>query len=450
MPFAPATHDDITAMLATVGATSIDELFNEIPEELRFRQELAMPLGISEAELVAEATALAGRNVDMSRELTFLGYGCYDHFVPTICDAITSRSEFATAYTPYQPEISQGTLQAIFEFQTAICELTGLGASNASLYDGATATVEAMYMCGQASRRQRVIVLRTVAEQTRAVLRTYARAYGIQLDEVAFDPATGTVPVDVIRDAITGDTACVIVQQPNAFGCYEDAPGIVEAARASDVECVVNCDPLSLGVLEAPGVYGAGIAVGDGQPLGLHASFGGPAFGFMAVDRRYVRRMPGRIVGQSVDSANRRAYVLTLQTREQHIRREKATSNICSNQALCALAGTIYLAWLGPQGLRRLGTLLVDRSMRLRERVTSIPGVREVFAGPTFKEAVIRLPRPARDVIAECKRHGVHPGFAVGRDWPELGDDALLMAVTEKRTDADIERLVDVLGEVLA
>ena len=439
-------------MLDVIGAASVDDLFVQIPEAMRFTGELDIPLGITEPELVSEFTRLAARNVDMTREVSFLGYGSYDHHVPAICGAITSRSEYATSYTPYQPEVSQGTLGAIFEYQTAISELAGLPISNASLYDGATAAAEAMYVSKQLTGRTEAIVLRSVAGPIRDVLQTFARAYGMTLREVAFDPASGITAVDVLRAAVSADTACVIVQQPNAFGCFEDAPELVKIATDAGAIPVVHADPLSLGLLEAPGNYGAGIVVGEGQALGNSSAFGGPSFGFYATDERYVRRMPGRAVGRSLDADGTPAYVLTLQTREQHIRRDKATSNICTNQALNALSGIIYLAWLGPVGLSELGTLLVDRIEFLRRQVFAIEGVTPVFDGPVFKELAIRLPGPvtAHDAIVACKKHAVHPGFALGVDYPELGDNVLLVAVTEKRTDADIVLLATALREAVA
>jgi glycine dehydrogenase subunit 1 len=449
MPYAPATDADIRHMLEVVGAGSVDELFSDIPADLRFRDELDIPLGVSELELTAELGRLAARNVDASRQVSFLGYGSYDHHVPAVCGAITSRSEFATSYTPYQPEISQGTLQAIFEFQTAISELAGLPVANASLYDGATAAAEAMYLSEQTTRRSQAVVLRTVHAQVRETLRTYARAYGMDLVEVEYDPATGTTPVAAVAAAVGADTACVLVQQPNVFGALEDAPALVAAATAAGAVPVVSCDPLSLGLLEAPGAYGAGIVIGDGQALGNAQSFGGPAFGFMAAGEQFTRRMPGRIVGRTVDAEGRGAFVLTLQTREQHIRRDKATSNICTNQALNALSGIVYMSWLGPGGLERMGILLADRIEQVRARLEAVPGVSAAFEGPAFKELAVRLPIPAAEAISRCAEVGVHPGFDLGTDYPELGHDVLLVAVTEQRTDADIELLASALGQAV-
>ena len=450
MPYAPATDADVAHMLARIGVASVDDLFADIPPALRFTSDLDLPSGVSELELMREARSLAAMNVDTGRELSFLGYGYYDHYVPAVCGTIAGRSEFATAYTPYQPEVSQGTLQAIFEFQTAISELVGLPVSNASLYDGATAAAEAMYVSEQLTGRDRAIVLGTVHPHVRQVLDTYAHAYDMKIDCIEPDVATGITSVAAVEAALADDVACVIMQQPTVFGTLEDAPRLCAAAREVGAVPVVHADPLSLGVLEAPGMYGAGIVVGEGQGLGNSLSFGGPSFGFMAAESRFTRRMPGRIVGRTKDADGTVAYVLTLQTREQHIRRDKATSNICTNQALNALAGIVYMSWLGGTGLHQLGTLLLDRAEQLRSVLASIPGVSLMHDGPVFKECVVQLPRPAREVIAAAKQRGVHPGYPIGEEYPELGPNALLVAVTEQRTDQDLHTLASVLTEVLA
>lgn len=450
MPYSPATPSDVERMLATIGVDSIDELFTDIPAELRFNQDLDIDRGIGELELTEEMSRLASRNISVDRELSFLGYGAYDHLVPAICGAITSRSEFSTAYTPYQPEISQGTLQAIFEFQTAISELCGLPISNASLYDGATALVEAISMACADSDSPRVLVPGTLHGHMSAVLHTYAPVFGVELVEMPVDPVTGTLPLDQVADAITSGTAtAVILQQPNALGQLESAPEICALAREHGVVPIVVADPHSLGILEAPGAYGAQIVVGDGQCLGNELSFGGPSFGFMAADQSFVRRMPGRIVGETVDATGARAYVLTLQTREQHIRREKATSNICTNQSLNALSGIVYLSWLGPRGLRQLATLLFDRAALATERLSQVPGVTIAFDGPSFKDLAIRTSLPAEEVVRRAKQVGVHPGFVACREHPELGDDLLLVGITERRSVADIEQLASTLEEIL-
>jgi glycine dehydrogenase subunit 1 len=453
MPYAPATPDDVREMLATIGASGIDELFADIPEHLRLDRELDLPLGVSEPELVARARELADRTTDLSRAVSFLGVGSYDHYVPAVVRAITSRSEFATAYTPYQPELSQGTLQTIFEFQSSIAALAGLPVANASLYDGATAVAEATYLSEQVTRRSRVVVLGTVAPQVRAVLDTYAHAYGMVVDEVRPDITSGTVAVDAVAARLGDDVAALVVQQPNAFGLLEDAPGLVAAASEVGAVPVVSADPLSLGVLEAPGHYGAGVVVGDGQPLGIAPTAGGPTFGFMAAQERFLRRMPGRIVGETVDTDGNRGYVLTLQTREQHIRREKATSNICTNQALCALAGLVQLSWLGPGGIRELGAIQFERAAAARERLLRVPGVRPGPGGadaPAFREFLVELPRPAEQVVEQVLERDVLAGWPAARGWSWLGEGALLVAATELRTDDDIERLAEAVEAAVA
>ena len=453
MPYAPATADDVRHMLDAIGVASIDELFQDVPEALRLDRDLDLPAGVSEPELVARAQQLASQTLDLTQVTSFLGCGSYDHFVPAVVRAITARSEYATAYTPYQPELSQGTLQTIFEFQSSIAALAGLPVANASLYDGATAVAEATYLSEQVTGRGRLVVLGTVAPQVRAVLDTYADAYGMTITVVDHHPEQGIVLVDDVAAVLDQDVAALVVQQPNSFGLLEDAPALVAAANAVGAVPVVSADPISLGVLAAPGSYGAGVVVGDGQPLGVAPSAGGPTFGFMAAQERFLRRMPGRIVGETVDAAGTRGYVLTLQTREQHIRREKATSNICTNQALCALAGLVHMSWLGPQGIRELGAIQFERAAAARARLLRVPGVTPGPGGadaPVFREFVVQLPVPAQQVVDAALEHGVLAGLPVGDAWPQLGDGALLVAATELRTNDDIELLGRVVEEVLA
>jgi glycine dehydrogenase subunit 1 len=430
-------------MLETIGVASVEELFADVPAGVRLRRELALDPPLSELELVEHLTELAERNVHTGPELSFLGAGIYDHYVPAVVDAVLSRGEFLTAYTPYQPEVSQGVLQAIFEYQTAICELTGMDVSNASGYDGTTVAADACYVAKHATGRSKVVLAETLNPQVRQVVKTYAPGFGLTVIEVPHHG--GTTDPDELAEAAK-DAAAVIFQQPNFFGCLEPAPDLAAAASEQDALAVAHVDPLSLGVLEAPGNYGCALAIGEGQGAGNHQSFGGPHYGFLAARADYIRRMPGRIVGETTDADGRRGFVLTLQTREQHIRREKATSNITTNQTLLALGGLVYLSWLGPRGLREVG----ETCMGLAEYAKRRLGLPLLFSNQaTFKEFAIRVGRPAQEVVREARARGVHPGYALGRDYPGM-DDALLVCVTEKRSPADIDRLAEVLAEVAA
>jgi glycine cleavage system P protein (glycine dehydrogenase) subunit 1 len=436
------TDDDGAAMLEAVGVSSIEELFRDIPENVRFGRALEVPPALSEPELVAHLEELAARNVSTRDELSFLGAGMYDHYVPAVVDAVLSRGELLTAYTPYQPEMSQGVLQAIFEYQTAICELTGMDVSNASGYDGTTVAADACFVAKHATGRTKVVAAETVNPQVRQVVKTYAPGFGLDVVEVPHRAGV-TDPTELGEAA--RDAACVIFQQPNFFGCLEPAPELAAAANEADALAVAHVDALSLGLLEAPGAYGCAIAIGEGQGAGNYLSYGGPHYGFIAARSDLIRRMPGRIVGETVDTAGERGYVLTLQTREQHIRREKATSNITTNQTLLALAGLVYLSWLGPQGLREVGKTCLALAGYAQERLEAA-GLAPVFpVQTTFKEFAVRVGRRAQDVIADARAKGVHPGYALGRDYPGL-DDALLVCVTEKKTKEDIDRLVEVLA----
>ena len=440
-PFVSLTERDERAMLDTIGVASVDELFRDVPEGVRFRRELALEPALSEPELVAHLEELAGRNVPAGREVSFLGAGIYDHYVPAVVDAVLQRGEFLTAYTPYQPEMSQGVLQAIFEYQTVICELTGMDVSNASGYDGATVAADACYVAKHATGRSKVVVTEATSPQVRQVVKTYAPGFGLDVVEVPH--RGGTTDPDELAEAAR-DAACVVFQQPNFFGCLEPAPDLATAANDAGALPVAHVDPLSLGVLEAPGRYGCAIAIGEGQAAGNAQSFGGPHYGFLAARSDFIRRMPGRIVGETVDAAGERGYVLTLQTREQHIRREKATSNITTNQTLLALGGLVYLSWLGPQGLRELGETCMALAQHAKTRLREA-GLEWTFSDKaTFKEFAVSAGRSGAEVVRAAREYGVHPGYALGRDYPGL-DDALLVAVTERRTLDDIDRLVEVL-----
>src|SRR5438093_1652386 len=352
-------------MLAAIGVSSVEELFRDIPEGVRLGRELDLEPPLSEQELSRHLEELAARNVDTSKELSFLGAGIYDHYVPAVVDTVLQRGELLTAYTPYQPEMSQGVLQAIFEYQTVICELTGMDVSNASGYDGATVAADACYVAKHATGRTKVVVTEATNPQVRQVVKTYAPGFGLEIVEVP--QRGGTTDPDELRSA-AHDAACVIFQQPNFFGCLEPAPELAAAANDAEALAIAHVDPVSLGVLEAPGAYGCDLAIGEGQSAGNYQSYGGPHYGFLAARSEFIRRMPGRISGETLDSEGRRGFVLTLQTREQHIRREKATSNITTNQTLLALAGLVHLSWLGPQGLRELGETCLALARYAKER----------------------------------------------------------------------------------
>jgi glycine dehydrogenase subunit 1 len=440
-PYLSLTDADRDAMLETIGVSSVEELFQDIPAGVRFERELDLEPALSEGELLQHLAELAGRNVHTGRELSFLGAGIYDHYVPAISDAMLARGEFLTAYTPYQPEMSQGVLQAIFEYQTVICELTGMDVSNASSYDGTTVAADACYIAKHVTGRSKVVLCETVNPQVRQVVKTYAPGFGLEVTEVPH--SAGVTDPDQLASSAS-DAACVIFQQPNFFGCLEPAPDLATAANDAGALPIAHVDPLSLGVLEAPGAYGCAIAVGEGQGAGNYQAYGGPHYGFIAARSDYIRRMPGRIVGETTDVEGQRGYVLTLQTREQHIRREKATHNITTNQTLLALAGLIYLSWLGPQGIRELGETCMSLGEHAKERL----GLPLLFPEQTtFKEFAVRVGRNATEVVQAARAKGVHPGYALGRDYEGM-EDALLVCVTEKRTPEDIDRLAEVLSEV--
>ena len=434
------TDSDRDAMLDAIGVESVDELFEQIPEGVRLGRALEVPEALPEAALVRHLEQLAGRNADASSQLSFLGMGIYDHYVPAIVDAFLSRGELLTAYTPYQPEMSQGVLQAIFEYQTAICELTGMDVSNASGYDGTTVAADACFIARAHTGRTRIVLAETLHPMVRQVVKTYAPGFGMEVVEVAHDGGT----IDPARFGEAADGAAIaIFQQPNTFGCLEPAPDLAAAAAEGGALPVAHVDLASLGLLEAPGNYGCAMAIGEGQSIGNYQSYGGPHYGFLAARSEFIRRMPGRIVGETTDLEGKRGFVLTLQTREQHIRREKATSNMTTNQTLLALGGLITLCWLGPEGLRELGETCAALAAYAKERV-ALP---LAFDRPTFKEIAFRTPIPAREVVTRAAKHGVHPGYPLGRDYPGL-DDVLLVALTEKRTPADVDRLAEVLAEV--
>ena len=449
--YTAVTEADLEQMLAAIGASSVEELFDQIPDGVRLRRELDLPPGMSEQDVYAHLLDLSRRNTSAEDELTFLGAGMYDHYVPAAIDMLLGRSEFLTPYTPYQPEISQGGLQVMFEYQTAISELTGLPVSNASVYEGPSAVGAAAYLAKLANGKRRIVVSRGVHPHSRETLRTLAHGYGMEVVEVPLDG--GATDAAAWATAIDDDTSCVVFQQPNFLGAVEDAAALAAAAKDSPAVVVGSYDPIPLGILAAPGECGVDVAVGEGQTLGNRLDFGGPSFGFFAATEAYLRRMPGRIAGETTDVDGRRGFVLTLQTREQHIRREKATSNICTSQALNALAGVVYLAWLGRDGLVELGELLLQRTAYARERLSAVAGAELLHEQPVVREFAVALDvadtAAVRRVIARCQDAGVNPGYALGRDYDEH-PTGLLVAITEQRTAEHIDRLAEVLGEALA
>jgi glycine dehydrogenase subunit 1 len=441
------TPRDVEFMLQRIGLESLDQLFDAVPPEFRLSRPLDVPPALSELELTSEVGQRLDQNQGADRRVCFLGGGCYDHFIPAVVDQLSGRGEFYTSYTPYQAEASQGTLQATFEYQTLIAQLSGMDVSNASLYDGGSATAEAALMSlAITGRFGRVVVPESVHPEHRQILRTFLTHLEPEVTTVPVP--NGRVDAAQLAEAITDDTAAVLIQQPNFFGQLEDVSALVETAHARGALAILSVDPISLGLLKRPGDYGADIVVAEGQSLGNPMSFGGPFLGILACRESYVRRMPGRIVGQTVDRRGRRCWVLTLQTREQHIRREKATSNICTNQGLLALRSSIYLAALGPAGLREAAELSTRKAHYAAEQLAAVPGLSVAFDGSFFKEFVVRSTKDPKAVLAEVGRRGFHGGIALGRWYPELAD-AILIAVTEKRTRTEIDGLAAAYRESL-
>jgi glycine dehydrogenase subunit 1 len=441
------TDDDLRAMLATIGVSSIDDLFAGLPAGVRLGRELDLPPGQPEQAVYAHLRELAARNTSADDEVSFLGAGMYDHYVPALVEAIILRSEFLTPYTPYQPEISQGGLQVMFEFQTAISELTGLPVSNASVYEGPSAVGAAAYLAQLTNRRGDIVASAGLHPHSRETLRTLSAGYGTRVVEVPL--RDGVTDSADLAERIGPETSAVVLQQPNFLGAVEDLEPLAAAAKEHDALTICSCDPLPLGVLRPPGELGVDVAVGEGQTLGNRLDFGGPSFGFFATTHEQIRRVPGRIAGETRDVDGRRGWVLTLQTREQHIRREKATSNICTAQVLNALAGVIYLSWLGKRGIVELGELMLRRTDYARTVLSALPGVRALHEQPVVREFALALEAPVDAVIERCQDEGVNPGYWLGRDDPDLAD-GLLVAITEQRSRADIDRLADVLGRAVA
>jgi glycine dehydrogenase subunit 1 len=440
--------DDLKEMLAAIGVDSVDDLFDRlIPEPVRLGRDIDLPAGQTEQNVYAHLRELAARNTSTEEEVSFLGAGMYDSYVPSLIDMLMSRSELLTPYTPYQPEVSQGNLQIMFEYQTAISELTALPVSNASVYEGPSALAAAGYLARIANGKSRFVVSRGVHPHGRETLRTLARGYGVEVVEVPL--SDGVTDAAAWAEAIDSETAAVFFQNPNFLGAVEDAAALAEAASTSPAVVVGQYDPVCLGILSPPGECGVDVAVGEGQQLGNRLDFGGPSFGFFAATEEHLRQMPGRIAGETTDLEGRRGFVLTLQTREQHIRRERATSNICTSQALNALGGVVYLAWLGREGLVELADLLLQRTAYARQRLCEVPGVRPLHEQPVIREFAVALDAPVESVVEHCVAHGVNPGLPLGPHYEEH-PDGLLVAITEQRTRAEIDRLAELVAEAVA
>jgi glycine dehydrogenase subunit 1 len=448
MSYVPTTPDEQQAMLRSLGASSFEDLLAPVPKDVRLQRALDLPAALPEPDLRRLMQSMAERNRDLDHTVSFLGAGSYDHAVPSVVPHLVKRSEFYTSYTPYQPEFSQGMLQAMYEYQTMVCQITGMDVANASLYDGSTAVVEAVLLAVGPSGRGEVLVSRALDPQYRATLRTYAWARGFTVREIGL--ADGVTSTAELEAALGPETRAVIVQQPNFLGALEDVPGIERLAhQGGSLFVVAVTEPASLGVLAAPGSYGADIVAGEGQCLGSPIGYGGPALGLFATRADLMRRLPGRLVGRTVDDRGQTGYVLTLQTREQHIRRERATSNICTNQALLALALTVHLGALGKTGFRELGEQCAQKAHYAFDRIRALRGYKPLFTRPFFDEFAVRTPVPAAELNARLRERGLVGGYDLAQDYPELGD-AALFCVTEARTRADIDGLVAALKEVAA
>ncbi|MDP4170038.1 MAG: aminomethyl-transferring glycine dehydrogenase subunit GcvPA [Bacillota bacterium] len=444
--YLPMTEEDKNAMLKTIGVSSVEELFRDIPEKVRFKGEYNIKAAKSETALMRELSILAGQNADLKRNACFLGAGVYDHYMPIIVDHVISRSEFYTAYTPYQPEISQGELQAIFEFQTMICELTGMETANSSMYDGGTALAEAAMLSAGHTKRKKILISSAVHPESKEVVKTYAKGQYIDVIEVPMKD--GVTDLDALSNLATDEIAAVIVQYPNFFGRIEPLKELEEIIHANNSLFVVSSNPLALGILTPPGKFGADVVVGDAQPFGIPTAFGGPHCGYFAVTNKLMRKVPGRLVGQTTDDQGRRGFVLTLQAREQHIRRDKATSNICSNQALNALAASVAMTAIGKKGVRSMAAANMQKAHYAKTALKE-NGFEVVGEGPSFNEFVIKLNKPVKEINEQLLKKGIIGGYDLGRDYPEMANH-MLLAVTEVRTKEEIDTLVKELGDLHA
>jgi glycine dehydrogenase subunit 1 len=444
--YLPMTDTDRHEMLKEIGVQSVDELFADIPEKVRFKGELNISKALDETELTRYMLQLANRNANTLEYSSFLGAGTYEHYIPSVVNHVISRSEFYTAYTPYQPEISQGELQAIFEFQTMICELTGMDVANSSMYDGPTALAEAAAMASGMGKMKKIVISRAVHPEARSILHASAKGLGLEIVEI--DINEGVTNLDALAQAIDGDTAAVIVQYPNFFGNLEDLARIEQLTHAQKALMIVSSNPLALGVLQPPGAFGADVVVGDAQPFGIPTAFGGPHCGYFAVTQKLMRRIPGRLVGQTVDEEGKRGFVLTLQAREQHIRREKATSNICSNQALNAVAASVAMTALGKNGVQEMAMLNIQKAQYARKRLQQVNGVEVVWDQPFFNEFVIRLPRSVEEVNRKLLEKKIIGGYDIGRDYDEY-QNHMLVAVTELKSKEAIDQFAVELEAII-
>jgi glycine dehydrogenase subunit 1 len=444
--YLPMTEADKKAMLETIGVNSVDELFSDIPEKVRFKGEYNIKAAKSETSLMKELFQMASRNADLKTNVSFLGAGVYDHYMPVIVDHVISRSEFYTAYTPYQPEISQGELQAIFEFQTMICELTGMDVANSSMYDGGTALAEAAMLSAAHTKRKKILVSGAVHPESKEVLKTYAKGQYLEVIEVPVN--NGITDIEALKGLASDEIAAVIVQYPNFFGRIEPLKELEEIVHSNKSLFVVSSNPLSLGVLTPPGKFGADIVIGDAQPFGIPTAFGGPHCGYFAVTNKLMRKVPGRLVGQTQDDQGRRGFVLTLQAREQHIRRDKATSNICSNQALNALAASVAMTALGKKGVREMAAANLQKAHYAKTAFKEA-GFEIVYDGHSFNEFVVKLNKPVKEINQALLQKGIIGGYDLGRDYPELANH-MLIAVTEQRLKEEIDTLVKEVGDLHA
>lgn len=442
-PYIPTTPADEKEMLESIGVDSVDRLFDDIPDDLKLGRRLNLEAPVSELELLSRIGKMASTNQCTIDNTCFLGAGAYDHYIPTVIDALTSRQEFFTAYTPYQPEISQGTVRVIFEYQTMIADITGMDVANASLYDGQTACAEAAVMAvADVKKSDTILVSKSVSPESRAVLKTYMKFRDIEVVEV--DIEDGVTSVSHLESLMGKNVAGLIVQSPNFFGLLEDVEAIEKVVHTTKANLILSTDPIALGILKKPSEMNVDIVIGEGQALGNYMNFGGPYLGFIACSKKLIRKMPGRIVGQSADAAGNRGFVLTLQAREQHIRRYKATSNICSNQGLIAVRATIYMATLGKEGLREVATQCLQKSHYAYNKLIESGKATPVFNKPFFKEFAVKLNRNVDDINAELMEQNILGGYNLAKDYSEL-ENTMLVCVTEKRTKAEIDNLVEVI-----